>query len=209
MRAFLLLLSLVVFFGSAPARAVVIDSFTQNVPFLTTGLNDDAGGYLLSRSAGVLGGVISAGLDSSESLQLVDGVGGTAAEVFWPSINDTIPDSDLTDGGVSTEVQVDVGGLIGTTWSATVTANDGANSFSVTNPLVANTTLAIPMSSFTGVDFTSIDSLRLLLSDTSAIGDTANIAEVRTGAVIPEPATAAMTLFGLLGLALGSRKSRR
>src|SRR5262245_63449148 len=214
MRSIRILLSaLTLLLGAHEGRAVVIDSFTQDTPFLTTGVNEDAGGVLLSRRAGVLGGIVSGGLTANEELNVVDKAGGVAAEISWPSPADSIPDTDYTNGGTATDIGLVMTSALGD-WSATVSATDGVNSDSVTvTGLTGGPALVLfPMADFTGVDFASIDSLRLLLTDATAPGDNFNAAVIATGTVVelqnlvPEPGSAALFGLGLLGLGWMGRR---
>src|SRR5262245_30383675 len=187
-----------------PAMAVVIDSYTQDTPFLTTGINTDAGGITVSRQVGILGGIISGGVDAEEVPALLDTAGGAAGELFYPAPN-VVGNTDLLADG-STAFELDVQGAVGD-WTGTVSIDDGTNVALSSVAISGGGVFALPFSDFAGVDLGAAQSIRLLLTSVSGVGSSIQVGEYRTNTTaVPEPGTASMCGLGLLGLAVAGRR---
>ena len=112
---------------------------------------------------------------------------------------------DLTDSGNNVNFELNATVPQGT-WNVSITATDTDSSDTQSfAPISSDGLYYVAFAAFTGIDFTAIDEVELLFANSSAIGDSI---EVEHFAAVPEPGTACLLTFGLLGLAAASPRRR-
>jgi len=135
------------------------------------------------------------------NLTCTDAIGTTTICNQRPGI---LLSTDLISTG-NDSFQLEVGAVVGT-WDATIMADDGVNFDSVTVPAITDPgTYYVQFAAFSGIDFSSLDSLALEVANASSPGDFITVGRL---AAVPEPSTALLFASGLVALAASRRRLR-
>lgn len=189
---------------SSEAAVVVIDDFNVDLGPTTTSLSDGAG-FFGSRTiaSSSTDGTIQVALGN---LTFTNGAGTSDLQggVFWP-LFPLITGLDLIDG-TNDLFRLEVGPVVGT-WTAKIGVVDQNldSAFSSEVPLVSGQDSFFPFLGFSGITFSQVTEVSLILRSLSNPGDSVTIHQL---VAVPEPGAAALLALGLLGLAVGSTRKR-